>query len=62
MTIKALLLNASLKSGDEVSNTESLMNKAISIFHKNNIETEIVRLADYQIAYGVSADEGKGDE
>jgi multimeric flavodoxin WrbA len=62
LTIKALLLNASLKSGDEVSNTESLMNEAVSIFHKNGIQTEIVRLADYKIAYGVTADEGNDDE
>ncbi|MFD2993801.1 flavodoxin family protein [Fictibacillus nanhaiensis] len=60
--IKALLLNASLKSGEEVSNTESLMNEAVHIFNKNNIDTEMVRLADYRIAYGVSADEGEGDE
>jgi multimeric flavodoxin WrbA len=62
LTIRALLLNASLKSGDKVSNTESLMNEAISIFHRNGIQTEIVRLADHQIAYGVTADEGNGDE
>lgn len=43
--MKALLLNSSLKSGEEVSNTESLMNEAVPIFHKNNIETEMVRLA-----------------
>jgi multimeric flavodoxin WrbA len=62
LTIKALLLNASLKNGDEVSNTESLMNEAVSILNENHIDTEIVRLADYQIAYGVTADEGNGDE
>lgn len=60
--IRALLLNASLKSCEEVSNTESLMNEAVSIFNENGIQTEMVRLADYRIAYGVTADEGGGDQ
>lgn len=60
--IKALLLNASLKSSEEVSNTESLLNEAVSIFNENDIQTEMVRLADYRIAYGVTADEGGGDQ
>jgi multimeric flavodoxin WrbA len=60
--LKALLLNASLKSSENISNTESLMNEAVTIFRDKGIETEMLRLADYKIAFGVSADEGNGDE
>jgi multimeric flavodoxin WrbA len=60
--LKALLLNASLKSSEDISNTESLMNEAVTIFRDKGIETEMLRLADYKIAFGVSADEGNGDE
>ncbi|ANX13654.1 BRAMP protein [Fictibacillus arsenicus] len=62
MKLKALLLNASLKSSEDISNTESLMNEAVTIFRDKGIETEMLRLADYKIAFGVSADEGNGDE
>lgn len=62
MTIKALLLNCTLKSGDEESNTQSLMNEAIKIFDKEGINSKVVRVADYSVAHGVSDDEGDGDE
>jgi multimeric flavodoxin WrbA len=60
--LKAVLLNASVKSSEDISNTESLMNEAVTIFRDKGIETEMLRLADYKIAFGVSADEGNGDE
>lgn len=62
MTIKAILLNCSLKSSDEESNTQSLMNEAIKIFDKERIDSEVVRVADYNVAHGISDDEGDGDE
>ncbi|PAV28836.1 8-demethyl-8-aminoriboflavin-5'-phosphate (AFP) synthase RosB [Virgibacillus profundi] len=62
MSIKALLLNCSLKSGDNESNTQSLMNEAIKIFDKEGINSEVIRVADYHVAHGISDDEGVGDE
>lgn len=62
MSINALLLNCTLKSGEEESNTESLMNEAIKIFDKEGIDSEVVRAADYNVAHGISDDEGDGDE
>ena len=62
MSIKALLLNCSLKSSNEESNTQSLMNEAIKIFGNEEIESEVVRVADYIVAHGVSDDEGGNDE
>lgn len=62
--LKALVLNASLKktNAKEPSHTEGLSKEVLDILEKENVETEIVRLADYHIPYGVSADLGGGDE
>lgn len=60
--MKALILNCSLKSSEEVSNTDALMQRFIDIFHEKGVETETIRIADYNIAFGVEADMGKGDE
>ncbi|TYS55584.1 flavodoxin family protein [Sutcliffiella horikoshii] len=59
---KALFLNCSLKSSSEESNTEALMKEVIKHFNNENVESEIVRIADYNIKFGVSEDEGYGDE
>ncbi|MFE7062665.1 flavodoxin family protein [Sutcliffiella sp. NPDC057660] len=62
MTLKALLLNGSLKTREETSNTESLMYEVITHFEKENVQSETIRLADYNIKFGISEDEGEGDE
>lgn len=62
MKLKALFLNCTLKKSDETSNTEAFINNAANIFHKLEVETEIVRMADYNIKFGTSSDEGDGDE
>ena len=59
---KALFLNCSLKSSDELSNTEALINEVIAYYQDFDIESEIVRVVDYNVAYGVTTDEGDGDE
>ncbi|TFB24058.1 flavodoxin family protein [Filobacillus milosensis] len=61
-TIKALVLNASLKSSSEQSHTEALSDEVLDILSKEDVETETVRLADYNIYRGISGDMGKGDE
>ena len=60
--LKALILNASLKSSGEESNTEALAKKVCQIYDNENIVAEVVRLADYAISYGMSPDMGDGDE
>ncbi len=62
MKLKALVLNCSLKKSGETSNTQALAEEAIQIFEQNGVETETVRAADYNIAFGVSDDMGEGDE
>lgn len=60
--LKAIFLNASLKSTEEPSNTEVLMNKIQSHYKELNVDSEIIRLADYKIALGVEENMGEGDE
>ena len=61
-SLKALILNTSLKSSKETSNTDALANEVQKIFIRENVATEIIRVADYAISYGISPDLGDGDE
>jgi len=60
--LKAVFLNTSLKSTDEPSNTEALMQEVQTIYNEKGVESEIIRLTDYNIALGVDEDMGNGDE
>jgi len=60
--LKAIFLNTSLKSTKEPSNTESLMQEVQAIYKEISVESEMIRLADYDIALGVEEDMGNGDE
>lgn len=62
MILKALFLNCTLKRSPEVSNTRALIDKAIKLFEEQGVETEVIRIADYNIPVGVTSYEGKGDE
>ena len=57
--IKAAFLNCTLKKGPEPSNTRALMDEVIYIFSRQNVSSGVVRLADFHIAYGVTAKEAK---
>lgn len=60
--IKALFLNCTLKGGKEQSNTEALIHDVIDIMDKEGVSSEIVRLSDYSISYGITLDAGDGDQ
>ncbi|MET0786228.1 MAG: flavodoxin family protein [Paenisporosarcina sp.] len=60
--LKAVFLNASLKSTEEPSNTEALMHEVQSLYNELDVDSEIIRLADYKIALGVEENMGDGDE
>lgn len=62
MAVKALILNCTLKPSPAVSNTEALANRALKLYREQGVETEILRVVDYQVKFGVSSDEGEGDE
>lgn len=56
--MKVVILNATLKNGDELSHTEALAREAMSIYQTEGIDVEMVRVNDYKIAYGISDDMG----
>lgn len=60
--MNALFLNCTLKYAPDTSNTRSLIDKGTKLFKQQNISTEIVRVNDYNIKWGVTSDEGSDDE
>lgn len=62
MSLRATLLNCTLKRSPEVSNTEALMRNVVAWWDDMDVESEIVRVVDYKIPTGVTSDEGNGDE
>lgn len=54
MGIKALVLNCSLKDSTQQSNTRALINEIVKIFDENGAETEVLRMADYNIGFGIT--------
>ncbi|MFT9849689.1 flavodoxin family protein [Aneurinibacillus sp. REN35] len=63
MSLQALVINCTLKKSPEESNTEALIQDVVSIFNEQeDISTEIIRAVDYNIAFGMSPDEGDGDQ
>ena len=60
----ALLLNCTLKKSPATSNTEALCDLLTERLkaYEPDIETEIVRVVDYNILPGIGNDEGEGDE
>ncbi|GHA33248.1 8-demethyl-8-aminoriboflavin-5'-phosphate (AFP) synthase RosB [Salinimicrobium marinum] len=62
MALKALFLNCTLKKSPETSNTEAYISNAKKIFRELEVETESVRVVDYNLSFGNTSDEGDGDE
>lgn len=61
MSLKALGLNATLKSSPDPSSTQRLLDQILRSLESHSVSTSSIRLADHDIKAGVSADEGKGD-
>jgi len=63
MPLKALALNGTLKpsSTKDKSSTEKMLQLIADEFSAHDVQTEILRLADYGIKPGVTSDEGDGD-
>jgi multimeric flavodoxin WrbA len=62
MHLKAVLLNCTLKKSPAVSNTQALMDIVIETLEGLDVECESIRIVDHNIPFGVSSDEGPGDE
>ena len=62
MALKAVLLNCTIKKSPAVSNTQALMDHVIEILESQGVDCESIRIVDHNIPFGVSSDEGEGDE
>jgi multimeric flavodoxin WrbA len=62
MALKVLFLNCTLKRSPMVSNTRALIDKAARLYEQEGLETEVLRVVDYDVAFGISSDEGGGDD
>jgi multimeric flavodoxin WrbA len=60
--MKALVLNCTLKPSPATSNTEALARVLTDAFSEADVETEMIRVVDYDVRPGVSSDEGDGDD
>jgi multimeric flavodoxin WrbA len=62
MDLKAVILNCTLKQSPAVSNTEALIDKVVTLMEPLGVESEVIRVVDHDIPFGVASDMGEGDE
>lgn len=64
MSLTAIAINCSLKkSGGEQSSTDEMIGLIAGDLAKHGVElTETIRIADFNVAPGVTSDEGEGDD
>jgi multimeric flavodoxin WrbA len=62
VSLKAVLLNCTLKRSPAVSNTQALLDRVIAILEGLDVACETVRIVDYNVSFGVTSDEGEDDE
>ncbi len=62
MALKAVILNCTLKKSPKTSNTRALIDKVVDLMKPLGVESEVLRPVDYNIPFGVSSNEGDGDE
>jgi multimeric flavodoxin WrbA len=60
--MRALILNCTLKSSPEPSNTEALLDVVAAAIRHHEVEVDVLRIVDYDVKPGVTNDEGDGDE
>lgn len=62
MKLKAVILNCTLKKSPGVSNTQALINKVVALMKPLGVKSEVIRVVDYHVPFGVTSKEGKADE
>jgi len=62
MPLKVLALNCSLKPSTQPSSTEKLLAELMAALREYDAQGDIVRVVDFNVKPGVSADEGEGDD
>ena len=61
-SLRALVLNCTLKPSPAESSADLLGTQMLTALQEHGVEGEVVRLVDRDIKFGVSTDEGDGDE
>lgn len=62
MSLSVLALNCTLKKSPARSHTQGLLDKVLTYMRELGAETDTIRVVDHHIPFGVSSDEGDGDE
>jgi multimeric flavodoxin WrbA len=61
-TLRALVLCCTLKPSPSPSSSEVLGREVLTALADHDVDGELIRIADHRIKFGVSTDEGDGDE
>jgi multimeric flavodoxin WrbA len=61
-TLKAFVINCTLKASPSDSSTDKLARELLAAFKEQHIEGSMLRIADYNVKPGVETDMGNGDE
>jgi multimeric flavodoxin WrbA len=60
-TLRALVLNCTLKPAPTASSTERLAGELLEALSGHGVTGEVVRVVDERVSFGVQTDEGDGD-
>jgi multimeric flavodoxin WrbA len=61
-TLRALVLVCSLKKSPATSSSEKLGREVLAALADHDVDGEVIRVVDRNVKFGVSVDEGDGDE
>ena len=61
MTLQALVLSCSLRRSPSPSSSELLGREVLTALADHDVDGTVIRVADHDVRFGVSADEGDGD-
>ena len=62
MPLNAVLLDCTLKRSPATSHTQALMDHVIEQLEALDVQCETIRVVDHRVPFGVTSDEGEGDE
>ena len=62
MDLHAVVLNCTLKPSPATSNTRALIDKVVDLMTPLGVTSEVIRVVDHKIPFGITSDEGEGDE
>src|SRR4051794_1877063 len=60
-SLRALVLNCTLKPSPQDSSSEQLATEIIEELGRQGVQSDLVRVVDHDVKFGVTTDEGDGD-